>query len=316
MKARVTASILIAIIVIAAVAGLYVAGYLGTGAGPPVPGGSGSSTIRVVAAENFWGSLASQLGGSHVQVVSIVSDPKADPHAYETNPKNATAVAEANLVIENGAGYDNWIEKLVSASNTPNQKVLNVADVVGYKQGDLAHFSNEHFWYNPTFVNKTVNAIYKDYVSLDSANAAYYQQQYKALNASLYKYMSLEAKIKAQYGGTTVAATETIFLYMANATGLKVVSPFGFMTANAEGESPSARDVATFQDQLKQPGLVKMLVVNSQTVTPLTDGMRDIAAQQKIPVVSVSETPQPANVAFQDWMMKELTDIQNALSGH
>jgi zinc/manganese transport system substrate-binding protein len=282
-----------------------------------LPGSSTTSNgvVQVVAAENFWGSLASQLGGSHANVVSIVTDPNADPHSYESNPQNATAVAKANLVIENGGGYDDWMLHLVSASNTPNQKVLNVANLLAYDEADLTHFSNEHFWYNPTFVNKTVNAMYKDYIAIDPSNSAYYKQQYSNLNASLYKYMTLEAQIKQQFGGTKVASTETIFLYMANATGLNVVSPFGFMKAVATGNDPSAQDVAAFHRLLDQPGVVKMLIYNSQTASPITASIQQQAVQNKIPVVAVTETLQPVNVTFQTWMITELTSVQNALKG-
>ena len=103
-----------------------------------------TGVLQVVAAENFWGSLVSQIGGSHVQVLSIVSDPNADPHEYESNATDARAVATANYVIENGAGYDSWMDKLVGAGSSPNRKVLNVATLLGKKEGD-----NPHFWYNP-----------------------------------------------------------------------------------------------------------------------------------------------------------------------
>lgn len=277
--------------------------------------GGGSGPVQVVAAENFWGSLASQLGGTHANVVSIVSDPNADPHAYETNPQNATAVANAKLVIMNGAGYDTWISKLINASNTPGQKVLNVANLLGYTD-DLTKFSNEHFWYNPVFVNKTVNAMYKDYIAIDPANTAYYQQQYKALNSSLHGYMTLEANIKAHFGGTKVASTETIFLYMSNATGLQVISPFEFMKAVAEGNEPNAQDVATFQRLVSAtPPTIKLLVFNNQTVTQTTDSIKSAAKANNIPIVAVTETLQPVNVTFQQWMTTELTSIQTALNG-
>ena len=270
--------------------------------------------VQVVAAENFWGSLASQLGGHHAHVVSIVTDPNADPHQYESNPQNATAVAKANFVIENGAGYDDWMDKLISASNTPGQRVLNVATQLGYQEADQKSFSNEHFWYNPEFVNRTVNAMYKVFVAIDPADASYFRSQYSALNSSLHEYMALEADIRAHFAGTKVAATETIFLYMANATGLDVVSPFGFMKAVAEGIDPPAQDVATFQELLTtQPPLVRLLVYNSQTVTQVTDNMKSLAQQNHIVIVPVTETMQPVNATFQQWMTAELTSLQTAL---
>ena len=139
--------------------------------------------IQVVAAENFWGSLISQLGGTRVNVLSIVTDPNADPHEYESNAANAIAIANASLVIVNGAGYDTWALQLIAASNTPHQVVLNVQELISQTIG-----ANPHFWYSPTYVNETVKAMYQDLVSIDPSHTSYYTQQYAALNASLAVY--------------------------------------------------------------------------------------------------------------------------------
>jgi zinc/manganese transport system substrate-binding protein len=271
---------------------------------------SSGSTIQIVAAENFWGSLISQLGGTHVQVLSIVSDPNADPHEYESNTADAQAISNANFVIVNGAGYDDWAIKIIAASNNPNQKVLNVADLLGKKDGD-----NPHFWYSPYYVNDTVNMMYHDLISIDPSNTAYYTQQYASLNASLGQYNSRIDEIKQQYHGTRVAATESIFVYLANATGLDLVSPPEFMEAVAEGNDPPAQSVVQFQQQLQgQGGNVTMLVYNEQTVTPLTQSIKALAAAQGIPIVGVTETIQPPDVSFQDWMNGELLALQNGLN--
>ncbi len=208
-----------------------------------------TSKIQIVAAENFWGSLVSQLGGTHVQVLSIVSDPNADPHEYESNNADAQAIATANFVIVNGAGYDDWAIKIIAASNNPNQKVLNVADLIGKKNGD-----NPHFWYDPVYVNETVNKMYSNLVSIDPTNTAYYTQQYTNLNASLGQYNSRINEIKQQFHGTRVASTESIFEYLANATSLDLVSPPEFMEAVAEGNDPPAQSVVQFQQQSTRSG--------------------------------------------------------------
>ena len=281
-----------------------------TSSSSSIPSPNPTSTIQVVAAENFWGSLISQLGGTHVQVLSIVSDPNADPHEYESNTVDAQAIANANFVIVNGAGYDDWALKIISASNNPDQKVLNVADLLGKKDGD-----NPHFWYSPVYVNETINKMYSDLVSIDPSNTAYYTQQYASLNASLGQYNSRIDEIKRQFHGARVAATESIFVYLANATGLDLVSPPEFMEAVAEGNDPPAQSVVQFQQQLQgQDGSVTMLVYNEQTVTPLTQSMKALAAKQDIPIVGVTETIQPPDVSFQDWMNGELLALQNALN--
>ncbi|MCI4348788.1 MAG: zinc ABC transporter substrate-binding protein, partial [Thermoplasmata archaeon] len=265
-------------------------------------------TLPVVAAENFWGSLIAQLGGSHVQVLSIVSDPNADPHEYESNTSDAVAIANAKLVVENGAGYDDWCQKLVTASNSPNQIVLNVAEVLGKKPGD-----NPHFWYGASYLNATVRAMYSDLTALDPANAPYYQQQYATLTANLAPLYARENEIRGQFSGTPVASTESIFQYLANSTGLNLISPVAFMDAVAEGNDPPAPSVTQFQNQL-EGGNVSILVYNAQTVTPLTQNMKAIAAQHNIPIVAVTETIQPPDVSFEVWMEAELLALQNALN--
>jgi len=267
-----------------------------------------SSVIQVVSGENFWGSLITQLGGKHTHVVSIVTDPNADPHEYESNSANAQAIANASLIVVNGAGYDDWAIKLIAAANNPSQKILNVANLLGKKQGD-----NPHFWYSPTYVNETVQAMYLDLISIDPSDTTYFTQQYSTLNASLGVYNSRISEIRAQFAGKRVASTESIFEYMANATGLNLVSPPAFMEAVAEGNDPPAQSVVEFQ-QLIQNGNLSVLVYNAQTVTPLTQNIKAMAAAKGIPIVAVTETIQPPDISFQDWMNAELISLQNALN--
>jgi len=263
--------------------------------------------IRVVAAENFWGSLISQIGGNHVHVVSLVTDPNADPHEYSSNVTTAQAVSSAGYVIENGAGYDSWMDKLVSASRNDSRKVFTVADLLGKKEGD-----NPHFWYNPIYVNQVAFRMTQDLSGIDPANMSYYQSQYKKLQSELTTYQAQIQQIKQQYSGVKVAATEDIFVYLADAFGLDLVSPPDFTQAVAEGNDPPASSVVTFEQQLKS-GSVKLLVFNKQTETPLTNEMKTIAANSHIPIVGITETLQPPNVTFQSWMSNETSAIANAL---
>ena len=265
----------------------------------------------MVAAENFWGSLASQIGGSHVNVTSIVTDPNTDPHEYESSPADARAIANACLVIVNGAGYDTWALNEIAASNTPHQIVLNVQELLS-----LPVDTNPHFWYSPYYVNDTVRAMYKDLVNIDPANAAYYKQQYASLNSSLWtSYMHQEQLIKQQFAGIPVAATESIFVYMANATGLSIITPPAFMEAVAEGNDPAPQDIVTFENQLNGGNsTVRVLVYNEQTVTPLTQSLLALAAKNEIPYIRISETIQPPNYTFQAWMQGEVGELQDALN--
>lgn len=272
------------------------------------PTTSTNKKLNVVAGENFWGSLVVQLGGDKVNVTSVVSDPNADPHEYESNTKTARDFAEANYVVLNGAGYDAWGDKLLSASNNSQRKVLNVATLLGKKDGD-----NPHFWYNPAYVNEVIVQMDNDLISLEPSQTAYFKAQLTSLQKSLQPYQSRIAEIKTQFGGTKVAATEDIFQYLAIAAGLDLISPQPFIEAVAEGNDPPTASVAQFQTQL-QSGAPKVLVYNKQTITPLTENMKRLAAAQNIPIVGITETIQPPNVNFQDWMNGELTQLENALN--
>jgi zinc/manganese transport system substrate-binding protein len=301
--------IVVVIIILVAIGGAYAAINFTP---PPASACSTSGgVIQVVAGENFWGSLVSQVGGSHVNVTSIVTDPNTDPHEYESNTADAKAIANACLVIVNGAGYDTWALNEIAASNTPHQTVLNVQVILGQPSD-----ANPHFWYSPYYVNTTVRAMYKDLATIDPANSAYYKQQYANLNSSLWtSYMKQELIIKQQFAGTPVASTESIFVYMANATGLKIITPPAFMEAVAEGNDPSSQDVATFENQLNGGNTtVRVLVYNAQTVTPLTQSLIALAAKNEIPYIRISETVQPSNYAFQAWMQGEVGELQNALN--
>lgn len=299
----------VVIIVVGAAAGLYLSSK--PAKNPTTSSASGSSPIQVVAAENFWGSLVSQLGGTHVNVTSIVTDPNTDPHEYEANPADAEMINNAQFVIVNGVGYDTWALNIIAAENNPSQVVLNVQELVG-----VAVDANPHLWYSPYYVNDTVAAMYKDLVSIQPSGKAYFTAQYAALNESLWtSYMQQETVIKAEFGGAPVASTESIFVYMANATGLDVVSPPAFMNAVAEGDDPPAQSVAQFENLLAGGNTtVRVLVYNEQTVTPLTQTIKALAVQNQIPIIGVTETIQPPNVTFQAWMQGEVISLTNALN--
>ena len=201
---------------------------------------SASSTINVVAGENFWGSLVAQLGGSKVGVQSVVTDPNADPHEYESSTNDARAFAEARMVILNGAGYDDWGQKLLDANKSSHREVLNVADIVGKKKGD-----NPHFWYNPAYVTQVADRITSSLKAIAGADAGYFDQQRSQLTTAFKPYMDEVANIERSYSGVPIGATESIFAYMAAALGLNLTTPPEFMSAVAEGTDPPAGAVAT-----------------------------------------------------------------------
>jgi zinc/manganese transport system substrate-binding protein len=266
-------------------------------------------SISVVAGENFWGSIASQLGGSHVSVTSIVSDPNADPHEYQASVATARVFATAQYVILNGAGYDTWAQQLLQANPVSGRKVLTVADLLGKHEGD-----NPHFWYSPEYVRVVIDRITKDYQALDPADAAYFsRQEDEFLHVTLRPYFNRIASIKSQFSGRKVGATESIFVYMAEALGLNLTTPRAFMDAVAEGNDPPAASVAQFTEQIQQRQIT-MLVYNVQTSTDVTNSIKLLATEANIPVVGVSETLQPTDVTFQDWQNAQLLTLENALN--
>jgi zinc/manganese transport system substrate-binding protein len=303
---------IIAIIVIAIIAASTAGAYVVNPELFSINAPGTNNKLQIVAGENFWGSLVSQLGGTHAQVLSIVSDPNADPHEYESNAANARAIANAHLVIVNGAGYDDWALRLIAANGNQNQKVLNVANLLGKKAGD-----NPHFWYSPIYINQTVHQMYLDLASIDKGNAAYYERQYTNLNVSLGPYNNRINVIAQKFAGTRVASTESIFEYLSHDTRLNLISPPEFMKAVAEGFEPSPQDVIAFHHMLvngTSPGNATVLVYNEQTITATTNDLKIEATQDYIPVVAVTETIQPPDVSFQDWMNAELIQLQNALN--
>ena len=287
----------------------------GTSGSAAVPNGS---VIDVVAGENFWGSLVTQLGGNRTTVLSIVTDPNADPHEYEANVSDAQAIANAQFVIVNGVGYDDWALQLIASSASSNQVVLNVGDLNGVSVTGGIVTGNPHMWYNPVYVNHTVAAMYSILVSIQPSSRSYFQANYAALNVSLGLLYSQAESIRTAFAGTPVASTESIFVFLANYTGLDLVSPAEFMKAIAEGNDPPTQSVVTFQCQL-QTGKVAVLVYNQQTVTPITSNMKTIAAQSNTTIVGITETIQPpkvggVNTTFQEWMGSEYLQLYNALN--
>lgn len=276
--------------------------------GPTGSGGGRSGEISVIAGENFWGSIAMQLGGAKVNVQSVITVPNADPHEYESSANDARAFAEARLVILNGAGYDDWGKKLLDANPASGRHVLNVADLLGKKVGD-----NPHFWYSPDYVARVVDGITAQYRSIDSADATYFDQLRAEFTTALQPYTDEIGKIKQKYAGTRVGATENIFVYLAAALGLNLTTPLEFMDAVAEGNDPPASAVVEFQDQISADQ-IKVLVYNIQTTTAVTTTVKALAASHHVPSVGVSETLLPENLTFQDWQLKQLASLEAALS--
>jgi zinc/manganese transport system substrate-binding protein len=270
--------------------------------------GSSTGKLEVVAAENFWGSIASQLGGSKVAVHSIIVNPSTDPHSYEPTASDGVALAKSQMAIVNGIGYDAWASKLIAANPSSSRTVLNVGGLLGLVEGD-----NPHQWYSPSSVRRVVAQIVADYSQLDPRDSAYFDQQCATFETkSLAEYNHLIATIRARYGAVPVGYSESIFQPLGEALGLKLLTPYGFAKSIAEGTDVSAADKQTVDTQA-QTRLIKVWVYNRQNATPDVQGVNQLARAAHVPITTITETLSPASDTFQQWQVAELRNLEQAL---
>jgi len=276
-------------------------------AGSAAFGASGpAKVINVVAAENFYGNIAGQLGGERVHVTSILSDPNVDPHEYESSVNDAKAVAAADLIIENGGGYDDWMDKLLSGSPSGKRVLLKAYDIAGNKLPD-----NEHVWYDLDNAQGIAQSISRALQKLDPADVSFFSGKLKDFQQSLVKVRQKMAEIRSKWNGTPVGLTETIFLYQAKPLGLVVLTPFEFQKAIAEGNDPPADTVVLTENQVKGKK-IKVLIYNEQTISPITTKLQEEAKSAGIPILPVTET-MPSAMNYQNWMLSQLTTLAQAL---
>jgi zinc/manganese transport system substrate-binding protein len=266
--------------------------------GPPIP---------VVGTENFYADLLAQVGGSRVTVKSILDDPNADPHEFESSPAEAALVADARLVVVNGLGYDDFMTRLLGASSGEARTVIDVEDLLG-----LPPDVNVHVWYDPATMPKVAAAATRALSAIDPANSAYFAAREADYIAALAPIATRIAALRTDYAGTPVAFTEDVAGYLTDEIGLVVKTPVGFMKAIEEGIDPAPVDVAAQQD-LFTGKEVRVLVYNSQVTSPTTRRMQDLAAADGIAVVGVSETIPATYPTYQAWQLGQLDDLARAL---
>jgi zinc/manganese transport system substrate-binding protein len=281
---------------------------VGTDAGAGAATGTGTpAVVQVVAAENFWGNITSQLGGRDVRVTSLITNPNADPHLFETDAADAATLAQAQVVIENGAGYDTWMSSLLSADGG-SPRVVNAANVLHITGSD----PNPHLWYDIPRVPTVAAAIAAALEKAAPQDAATFKANLSTFDASLAPIDATLASIRAKFHNAPVAYTERVPGYALAVAGLDVVTPSGFARAVEDGTDPSPADTLAMQ-RLLDGRDINVLLYNVQTVTPVTTQIRSLARQHHIPVVGVSET-MPAGVAsYQQWQQSQLTALLHAL---
>jgi zinc/manganese transport system substrate-binding protein len=268
-----------------------------------------ATQIHVAAAENFWGSLAAQLGGDRVQVTSVITNPATDPHDYEPTAVDARAFAGAQMAIVNGIGYDPWASKLIAANPVKNRVVLDVGNLVGVHAG-----GNPHRWYSPANVQQVIAEIVRDYSRLDPQDAQYFARRKSQLETTgLRRYKSLIATIRRRFHGTAVGASENIFTPLAQALGLELVTPASFLKAISEGAEPTAAEKTTIDRQIARKQ-IKVWVFNGQNSTPDVTRLTDAARRKGIPVTTITETLTPAAATFEQWQVRQLKALEAALA--
>lgn len=263
-----------------------------------------AKTLNIVAAENFYGEIAEQLGGPYVHVTSILNNPNQDPHLFSASPAVAKTIADADLVIYNGVDYDPWMERLLAATQK-KPLIIIIANIMKRKSGD-----NPHLWYDPNTMPLYAKTLTTTLVQNDSQHQNYYQQQLKNF---VLNYRTLTEKISAlkqKYQTTPIIATEPVFNYLADTMGLKMYGT-DFQLSVMNDTAPSASQTRSFEDDLRLQH-VRLLIYNNQVINPVTSRMQLLAKNVGIAVVGISET-QPVGKTYIQWMLDQLNDLQRAL---
>jgi zinc/manganese transport system substrate-binding protein len=265
--------------------------------------------IKAIGVESEYADVISQVGGKYVQVQAIQSNPNTDPHSFEASPKIARAFAGAQLIVENGLGYDDWAEKIVSASPQPDRKVINAQKLLGLPD-DTA---NPHLWYDPKTMPTVARAIADALATLKPAQAAYFHTNLETFIASMEPWKRAIAAFKAAHDKTPIAVTEPVADYMLQAMGFDILTPFSLQKAIMDGTDPAPQDITT-QNDLFTARKVKVFAYNQQVTSSLTKSYLELARKNGIPIVGVYETMPTPGYTYQSWMMAEVTALEKAVA--
>jgi zinc/manganese transport system substrate-binding protein len=267
-----------------------------------------NGTISAVGAENEYANVLAQIGGRYVHVAAVLDNPNTDPHTFEASPQVAQQVSSAQLIVQNGAGYDSWMNKIESASPNSQRKVITVQQVLGMP----ATTPNPHLWYNPATMPAMAKEIAADLSALQPAHKAYFQTRLKAFNQSLDPWRTAIAQFKAKYPDTTAATTEPVADFLLTAMGITNLTPFRVQADIMNGVEPAPQDIA-LENSLFAQHKVKLFAYNQQVTDSLTTSIRDNALKAGVPVVGVYET-MPAGYTYQRWMLAEVNAIAKAVA--
>jgi zinc/manganese transport system substrate-binding protein len=288
-----------------------------SGCGSSSPGGSvsasggrdGSARIAAVGAENEYANVIEQIGGKYVKVSAIESNPNTDPHTYEASPSVAQTVSQAGLIVQNGVGYDTYMEKIESASSSSSRKVIDVQKLLGLPEST----PNPHLWYKPTTMPAVAHAIAAALSSLEPAHTAYFQANVATFDASLQPWLAALRQFRSRYPNTAVATTEPVADYMLEAAGIENMTPFSMQADIMNGTDPAPQSVS-LEQSLFSGHKVKAFVHNQQVTSTLTESFVNDAKRAGIPVVGVYETMPTPGYDYQSWMLAEVKAIEKAVA--
>jgi len=291
---------------LAALAGAMLLAAAGAGCSAAGAGSSGSG-IAAVGAESQYADVIAQIGGRYVHVSAVESNPNTDPHSFEASPSVAEAVSSAELIVENGLGYDGYMEKIEAASPSSSRRVINVQKLLGLAEST----PNPHLWYKPATMPTLARALARDLSELQPAHAAYFQANARRFDASLQPWLTALRSFGRRFPGVAVATTEPVGDYMLEAAGVEDLTPFSLQADIMNGTDPAPQDV-TLEESLLSSRRVSAFIYNQQVTDSLTQSFLAAAAKQHIPVVGVYET-MPAGYHYQSWMLAEITALERAV---
>jgi zinc/manganese transport system substrate-binding protein len=271
--------------------------------------GGGDGSIAAVGAENEYANVIEQIGGKYVRVTAIESNPNTDPHTYEASPSVAQTVSQAQLIVQNGVGYDTYMEKIESASSSSSRKIIDVQKLLGLPEST----SNPHLWYKPTTMPAVARAIAADLAALQPAHAPYFQANVASFDASLQPWLAALRRFRSRYGGTSVATTEPVADYMLEAASINNLTPFSMQADIMNGTDPAPQDVS-LEQSLFAGHKVKAFVHNQQVTSSLTESFVNDAKDTGVPVVGVYETMPAPGYVYQSWMLAEVEAIEKAVA--
>ena len=268
-----------------------------------------TAVISVIGAENEYANVLGQIGGRYVQASAILDNPNTDPHTFEASPSVAQKVSAAQLIVQNGVGYDSWISRMESASPNPQRKVIVVQHLLGLPDST----PNPHLWYDPATMPKVAKAMAADLSAIQPAHAAYFQANLNAFDRSLTPWLDAIAQFKAKYPNTKVATTEPVADYLLSAMGAKNLTPFTFQADIMNGVEPSPQDIA-LENSFFTQHKVKAFAYNQQVISALTTSIRQAALKAGVPVVGVYETMPTPGYNYQSWMLAQVEALQKAVA--